>query len=245
MSAENVKSADRVLLILELLAAAPDGLRVSSVSKALNIPISSCFGLLGTMLNRGFVSYDPTDRTYTATDKLGQLGANGRSAHPLQDAAIRCARQLHRELGIPVAVSQRVGLFIEWAFTLGQTYLQPGSTMPLFKSFNGFAALSNMSESKISGIIDAYNEKFGREIAVQPREVVKRLHAYRGREYISGGPPAFPGVGIICFHLCDAETGEEVLLSLILPRNELTYREPAVVNAVRKCVSARAIGGFA
>ncbi len=241
MTADNVKSADRVLRILEQLSTAPDGLRAAQIGKTLQIPISSCVGLLGTMVNLGFVQFDEAERSYTLTDKVRQMGAALTPAHPLEDTAIHCARQLHRELGIPVAVSRRVGLFIEWAFTLGHTHIHPGSTLPIFKTLNGMAVLSHMSEAKIANMIDAYNERFGRQIAVQPRDVANRVQPYRGRDYVSGGPPGFPGIGTICFYLHDSATDEEVLLSLLMPINELATREPAVVQAVRQCVAHRGV----
>lgn len=241
MSGDNVKSADRVLRILEQLAASPEGMRAAQVGKALGIPISSCLGLLTTMVNVGFVKLDSGGRIYSLTDKVRQMGAALTPAHPLEDTAIHCARQLHRELGIPVAVSRRVGLFIEWAFTLGHTHIHSGSSLPIFKTLNGMAVLSHMSEAKLANMIDAYNERFGRQIAVHARDVVSRVQAYRGRDYVSGGPPGFPGVGTVCFYLHDSTTDEEVLLSLILPINELATREPAVVQAVRQCVAMHGV----
>ncbi len=238
MSADNVKSAERVLRILEFLARSPGGCRPTAVSRALSIPISSCVGLLGTMRNEGFVTFDEVNRTYLLTNKLQRLEPARAPTNPLQDMAIRSARQMYRELGTPVGVSRRSGLFIEWDFTLGRTYVYPGSSMPIFKTFAGLAALSHMSEAKLHGIVEAYNERFGREVSVHSPDVVKRLHSFRGRDYISGGPPAFPGLGCICFYLKDEDTEEEVLLTLQMPLNELADREPSVVRAVRKCVSA-------
>jgi hypothetical protein len=113
--------------------------------------------------------------------------------------------------------------------------------MPIFKTLNGMAVLSHMSEAKVANMVDAYNERFGRQVAVQSREMVSRVQAYRGRDYVSGGPPGFPGVGTVCFYLHDSETDEEVLLSLILPINELATREPAIVQAVRQCVALHGI----
>ena len=69
MAVDNVKSADRVLRTLEHLCGQPDGLRAAPIGAALDIPISSCVALLGTMVKRGFVKLDD-ERAYSLTDKL-------------------------------------------------------------------------------------------------------------------------------------------------------------------------------
>lgn len=237
MPVDDVKSAARVLKILEQLYRAPKGLRAAHISKALDIPISSCTALLGTMVNGGFVKCDPDNRLYRLSRKARRFGEAVAPSHPLEEDVIHCARQLHRELGVSVAVSRRVGLYIEWAFTLGPTRHRSGSTTPIFKSFNGMAVLSNMSESKLLSMVDAYNERFGRESAVQWRDVVQQIKAFRGPGYVSGGLPSFPGVGAICFRFQDSKTQEEALLTLLIPVNELENRESAIVRAVRLCVA--------
>lgn len=51
----SVKSAARVLDLLELLATAPDGIRVNEIARQLDIPKSSASSLLATLEGRGYV----------------------------------------------------------------------------------------------------------------------------------------------------------------------------------------------
>jgi IclR family acetate operon transcriptional repressor len=57
-----VKSALRVLEVLEHLAAAPEPVGVSEISRELAIPKSSAFMLLSTLESRGYVEGDPQRR---------------------------------------------------------------------------------------------------------------------------------------------------------------------------------------
>jgi DNA-binding IclR family transcriptional regulator len=72
-----VKSADRVLDILELLAAEPQGLTLSRISDKLGIARSSAHGLVHTLLQRGYLDQDDLGRkTLRLGVRLIQLGLN-------------------------------------------------------------------------------------------------------------------------------------------------------------------------
>jgi DNA-binding IclR family transcriptional regulator len=72
-----VKSADRVLDILELLAAEPQGLTLTDISRKLAIARSSAHGLVHTLLQRGYLQQESTgNRAFRLGVRLIQLGLN-------------------------------------------------------------------------------------------------------------------------------------------------------------------------
>lgn len=79
--ADAVKSADRVLDVLVLLAAHPRGLRFNEICDRLQWPRSSAHALLGTLAARGFLDLHENTRTYTIgvrTWEVGQAFLGGR-----------------------------------------------------------------------------------------------------------------------------------------------------------------------
>jgi DNA-binding IclR family transcriptional regulator len=70
-----VKSATRVLDLLEMLAAAPDEVGVSEVSRRLGIPKSSTHMLLATLEARGYVVGDE-DRRFQLNPIFGNAGSS-------------------------------------------------------------------------------------------------------------------------------------------------------------------------
>jgi DNA-binding IclR family transcriptional regulator len=75
--AHPVKSADRVLDILELLAAEPQGLTLSEISRRLAIARSSAHGLVHTLLQRGYLQQESAgSRNFRLGVRLIQLGLN-------------------------------------------------------------------------------------------------------------------------------------------------------------------------
>jgi DNA-binding IclR family transcriptional regulator len=81
--AGDVKSARRVIDILAHFSNAQRAQRPMEISRALDMPISSCLSLLNTMARAGVMKYDQADRTYVPTAVLKTLSHwIGRDEHP-------------------------------------------------------------------------------------------------------------------------------------------------------------------
>lgn len=68
-----VKSADRVLDLLELLNQSSFGLSHSDIADHLAIPKSSLSQLLKNLVTRGYVAYLPAEKVYQLGDRLDEL----------------------------------------------------------------------------------------------------------------------------------------------------------------------------
>jgi len=98
---ENVLSAARVLDLVELVAARPDGVLLREASARLNAPKSSTLMLLRTLVNRGYVRRDAVSDRYLLTDQY-RAGGFGWVADPYARlvAAVRpVMERLSQELG--------------------------------------------------------------------------------------------------------------------------------------------------
>src|SRR5687767_11496388 len=69
-----VKSAQRVLLILDLLTEHQEGLSFTEVGQALGLPKSSAFGLLRTMVGAGYLTQDVTTRRFRIGMRCWEAG---------------------------------------------------------------------------------------------------------------------------------------------------------------------------
>jgi len=93
MRTQEVKSAGRILDVLELLAGMPQGIRVNQLARTLAIPKSSASGLLGTLAVRGYV--ESSGDGYRLTDGYrgsgwvgGVTGMLVRAAHPIMERLV-------------------------------------------------------------------------------------------------------------------------------------------------------------
>lgn len=102
-----VKSADRALLVLELLAGGRQ--RLSAIAELLGLPLSSVHGLLGTLVQRGFVEFDPASRTYGLGLTAWTVGHSYAGHRDIVNLALPRMEQLARETGETVQLSRLDG----------------------------------------------------------------------------------------------------------------------------------------
>lgn len=93
MRSDTVKSAARVLDVLELLAGLPHGIRVNELGRTLGMPKSSASALLATLAVRGYV--EPSGEGYRLADAYrdggwvgGTTGALARAARPVMERLV-------------------------------------------------------------------------------------------------------------------------------------------------------------
>lgn len=72
--ADTVKSAERVVHVLELLAARPQGLGFGDICAALSLPKSSAHGLLSTLVAANFLRFDSSKRCYHVGVRVFEVG---------------------------------------------------------------------------------------------------------------------------------------------------------------------------
>ena len=103
-----VKSADRALTILELLAnGAP--LRFIDIADRLDLPRSSVHGLLATLVRRGFVEFQPATRTYSLGLKAWTVGQAYTGHRDLVGLALPYMEKLARDTGETVQMARLDG----------------------------------------------------------------------------------------------------------------------------------------
>ncbi|MFI0466789.1 IclR family transcriptional regulator [Saccharopolyspora sp. 5N102] len=102
-----VKSADRALVILELLSRGRH--RLSDIAEILRLPLSSVHGLLGTLVHRGFAEFDQTTRTYGLGLKAWTVGQGYTGHRDIVGLALPLMEQLAQQTGETVQLSRLDG----------------------------------------------------------------------------------------------------------------------------------------
>ncbi len=100
----------RVLDVVELLAGCDaDRLRFSDVVRELGLTQATAHAILTTLCDRGWVSRDPVDKTYSLGPALAVVAARIETVRPLAHAARAAALELSSEFGYATSVVERVG----------------------------------------------------------------------------------------------------------------------------------------
>jgi IclR family KDG regulon transcriptional repressor len=173
----SVKSARRVLEILGLLGANPEGLRFPQIAEQLGLPKSSLHALLATLLSQGWVAFDETNRDYRIGVRAWEAGQGYVRARDLAiaaDAHLHAARAELNEtvqLGIldgvevvyiakvesdrPFRLVSRVGMRLPaWATGLGKVLLAwlPEDELRRRMSLVEFKAYTSNSIRSLDGL---------------------------------------------------------------------------------------------
>lgn len=130
-------SALRSSDIINFLAEFPErGFTLSEIMRATKINVASCHAVLSTLVECGYLTRSPNQRTYTLGRALVAIGHAALKSQPLIARAKEAAEELRRELDIPVLLTTLVGQEIVGVFSLpdisGRTAgMRVGERMPL------------------------------------------------------------------------------------------------------------------
>ncbi len=226
-----VKSADRVLDLFELLSRSSRGVSHSNIADRLGIPKSSLTPLLRNMVVRGYIAAGPDGRSYQLGPQLLQLVRIGRIASDLAKEATSCLQQATRDVGETSAFNQLHDDQLEVVATVTgrhrlTTHMKVGDVAPLYATSGGKAMLALMPE-------DYRNEYFKRvqmeastkativkrkELEKQLEEIKKTGVAYSFEEWTPGivgvgvavpGPDGFP-IGAVNFAIPAARYNDQL-----------------------------------
>lgn len=197
-TAPTVKSADRVLDILEAVARARGRASFSSLMSDLAIPRSSLFQLLGNLAARGYLEQDADTLRYRLGTKISDLSR--RRPAPALDEIVqplleRLSRDTSETAGFYVREGDHVTAIATQTAKQALTYtMRVSEKAPLYAISSGKIALSHMSDAEVKAYLarTAF-EKFtphtlssAKQLLEELRSVRKEGFAYAREEFTAG-----------------------------------------------------------
>lgn len=148
----------RGLDILSALGNAPDGMALSDVARAVELPISTTHRLLNTEVERGFASLDKATKRYTLGVHLFELANRVSSVRSISQIARPAMRSLGDETGevnqLAILTEGRA-LFIERYDVDRSIGIRGtvGQLEPLYCTSTGKVLLSQLSEPELDTVL--------------------------------------------------------------------------------------------
>jgi DNA-binding IclR family transcriptional regulator len=197
-----VKSADRVLDILELLAEEPRGLTISEIGEKLGVARSSTHGLVHNLLWRGYLTLDhPRDRRFRLGARLIHLGLAVMDRVDLRSAARAPLERLVEATGSPayIAVPDRGELvYVDKLAPARRDIaadLRIGVRRPIHCSSLGKALLAALDEGSASAIVSRIDLAPATDHTItEPDDLVADLARTRARGWSIDHQEAVLGV---------------------------------------------------
>lgn len=236
-----VKSAGRVLQILEFFDAVQREARVTEISRVLRYPQSSTSVLLRSLVDMGYLQHDRYQRSYFPTRRVSLLGNWVDPALVQQGRLLAQANELASEVRHTVVLATANGLNAQYIYVSravpGSTEPAPagiGQLRPIAATAVGKALLSTLSGDHVSKLIRRINaERSDAEPLVNATELVAELSLGRRHGYFAGA-----GAGAGQWGMATALPRERQLLAIGIeaPADDIANDGDRLATMLRKFV---------
>lgn len=244
-----VKSAGRVLRILELFDVLKREAPVSEVSELLGLPQSSTSVLLRSLVVMGYLSYNAPTRAFAPTTRVALLG-NWVNAPLLSDGPlIRLMHRLNVRTGQAIVLAVRNHIWSQYihvvqASSAVRLFVVKGSRRPLVCSATGLTLISDLPDSEITRLGLRYNaEPQEVDVEVPVPILLERVNAVRANGYAFQHDTVTAGAGMIAMRLPSLENSDERLsIGIAAPTQVLQDSKNDFVLALHEEIAAHLVG---
>jgi IclR family transcriptional regulator, KDG regulon repressor len=184
-----VPAAARVLALIEFLAAARTPMGVSETARQMGIPKSSCFALMTTLEQAGYVRRDERDE-WTLTLRIYHVGVSAAKNVDIQASAqpvlsgLCAATGLTSHLGLFDGSSIIYALKVDPPGGMVRFDTYPGKHASPHLTAIGRAIAAAMSKSDLEGLLEGYQFAGGEHSKIRSRSrFMEELRRTRERGY--------------------------------------------------------------
>ncbi|MFG2041694.1 IclR family transcriptional regulator [Dactylosporangium sp. NPDC048998] len=224
----SIKSAERVMDLLDLLSQHRDGLTFVAIRTALGLPKSSLHGLLRAMTDRGYLSLDPQARVYRVGIRVWESGHAFQFGHHLSRVALPHLAALRDEVDETVQMAVLDGL--ENVYLAKQESAQPlrlvsdvGRRLPAHSTALGKMLLAMLPEEEFDRRLDgATLTRFTDQTVADVPALRKEMAEVRLRGYAEDLGEYTAGLYCVAAAVFDARGTAVAAISCSVPVVRLT-----------------------
>lgn len=241
-----VKSAVRVLQLLEAFGEAQRPLRLKEVAAMLNYPTSSTSALLKSVAECGYLSYDQNTHRYHTTSRLPDLGQ--RFGGSSLEAALlsELMQAVSRRTGELIVAGTSNDIYVEYIRAIRSThavqlYSPAGTRRLLVQSGMGWMLLSRLAEGAVRRI-------YRRTLAagsittseISEEALVTRLSDLRGKDVLFTNAEDFArvqahtGGAMLSMPIPATPNNRRLVLGVGGPSDRLRCNQDAIVTCMRE-----------
>lgn len=240
-----VKSAGRVLQILELFDVLKREALVSEVSEVLDFPQSSTSVLLRSMALMGYLYFNPETRAFGPTTRVALLGSWINGPIISNGTLSRLIEAVNQRTGQAVVLAVRNRIWAEYIHVVQATdalrmFVVKGSRRALVWSGTGFALLSDLPDSTIKRITMHYNAETGAQLCMSA--VLERVNMVRMQGWAASYDTVTKGGGIIAMRLPQFDNEEQIVMGVAGLTDVLREHEADFVAAMHEEIAAHISG---
>ncbi|HUD93998.1 IclR family transcriptional regulator [Sphingobium sp.] len=234
-----VKSAGRVLEILEYFDDLQRQSTVMEIADALGYPQSSTSALLRSLVTMGYLNYDAYSRTYITSSRVALLGSWVNAPFFAEGTIISMMKELNEQTHDTVVLGMRNGQHVQYIHVIQATsparlHMTLGTARPLAGSGSGYAVLATMTDAEITRIVMRVNaEAADGEPLIKVREVLEKVAVIRQKGYAFTCDMVTRGGGMIAAALPRVVGQPQMIIGIGGISEVMRQREDFLAQALR------------
>ncbi|WP_328395826.1 IclR family transcriptional regulator [Nocardia sp. NBC_00416] len=201
--AESQGMLSKGLLLLQTLGDHPRGATATDISRATKLAVSTVHRLLHTEVEHGFVSFDPSDKTYRLGVRVFELATKVSGVLSIAETARPLMRELSRKTGETVqlaVLSNSRALFIEKVGTEQAVGIRGsvGESEPLHATSTGKVLLGQLDPERLEAILDELTlDAWTANTVTERSRLTAELDRVRSDDFATANEEFDPGVRAI------------------------------------------------
>ncbi len=247
MRAQPVKSAARVIEVLELFAADPRPISLKEISTRLKYPQSSTTVLMKSLMSLGYLNYDPSKRVYFPTLRVTSLGSWIPAALFGEGQILNVMSDIHNATGETVALTVLNDVYVQYIKVIQSSHalrihIDEGSMSEVTRSAAGWLLLSQKADDEVDGLARRANIAV-KSVAerVNVSEFVRAMPQVRRDNWAYTENLPILGAATVCVLLQAKLQGQPVVLGMGGPVERIRALKPKALQLLRQ--GARTIDG--
>lgn len=203
MADSTIKSARRVIEIMEFFDHERRPLGLKEICEELGYPISSGAAMLKSLLVLGYLEYDRATRTYLPTMRIAVLGRWVTDQLFGQMRMLPLMEHLRNRTRETVMLGTQSDIYAQYVHVVRSPQplnysVEPGSLRPITRCGVGLVLLSNHSDSEIDELV--YRSNYAerqKNLRVCLSEIMERVESIRKCGYVFTRHVYSEGIGVI------------------------------------------------
>lgn len=241
---KKIKSAQRVLEVLEYFTDDRQEATVMDIARAMGYPQSSTSELLSCLVALGYLHRDRYARTYKPSARVALLGAWVQPSLFRHGRLLPMMDELALEAEAAIVLGTKAGLEVQYIHAISTTpeeayYWSTGSKAPLLHSATGKALLSTTDPELVRKLVHRLNAESEAEMRVTYDTLAGDLKQIRADGYAVGLLEG--GGGIVSVLLPQATAEEQLVLGICSLSKDFAAKTEDYVKMLRAAV-ARHLG---
>ncbi|MFC7365660.1 IclR family transcriptional regulator [Bhargavaea changchunensis] len=233
----SVKSAERVMDVIDYLVNAEEPATLMELSECLGIPKSSMSQLLSTMMRKQYLTKDQANR-YKLGHKLITAGNRARVSNDIYSVSIPVLKQTIQRTGETLFLGIRSGKEVIYLAKVDsdqsmRTAAQPGSRKPLYCTGLGKTFLAFENRETSDRLIEEIEMKrHTRNTITDPDELKRAAESYRNEGFVIDDEEGEQGIYCIAAPIFD-ESGKIIAaLSCAGGKDRILEKHQLVIDEI-------------